>query len=253
MLQSIGQYWLKSHMRANFLFTMTTLFRNVFLILTISLPNFIFMETSVAADTTENRIVSKNVTSIAPQKILENIKAAVEHDTFLNNDFYTLENLHDFFGEPYTIKPLLIPKELNIRVLSFDSAPSADDDQSKVASGQRKVLPVFNNGKIYLTDLSGNQVTAHFVIVVNVATVKPDLLDANLIQQVFGKPTSVTSAKPPASKDDKPEQEVKATSPLGNSYLNYQTEQGDIFRNILFKTAGDGAVIEVQIYVGKKQ
>ena len=241
-------------MPANSLITMTTHLRNVFLVLTIGLLNTVYTDLSVAAeaDIAENQAAPTIVIPIAPQKMLENIKAAVERGAYLNNDFYTPENLHDFFGDPYTFKPLIIPSELNIRVFSFDSVASPTVDQSKVTSIQRKVLPVFSGGKIYLTDLIGNQVIAHFVIEVNVAIAKPDFLNADLVQQVFGAPTSVTSVKSAASKDDQTTQEIDTSSPVGNRWLNYQTEKGDIFKNILFKSAADGAVTEMQIYVGKK-
>jgi len=210
------------------------------LVISTCLIDYVYAESTTEPDATadQNKTVVHEA-PMAPKQMLEKIKQAMGVTQFLDEKFYDDETLHTFFGEPYTFSPVLVPKELNITVIALDSVVPEDAEYKENSDELSKVVPVFKNGKIYLTALGNDQVIAHFVIAVNGA------VDANLIQEVFGKPTSVTDDQN-ADDDDK-------TNPLGNSRLNYQTESGDIFKNVIFKTARDGAISEMQIYVGKKQ
>lgn len=209
------------------------------LLFTISPVNHVYAQTGSNNAVTEHAAIEHGA-PISAKNMLEKFKHAMDGTELLNAGFYADDNLNRFFGTPYFFKPLLVPKELNISVISFDS--EAPDGQNKHASSGASL---FKSGKIYLSNLDSNQVIAHFVIEVNAASTPPDLIDVAMIQSVFGEPTSVN--------DDKNADLQKKTNSLGNSWLNYQDETGDIFKNILFKTDGDGRINEMQIYIGKKQ
>jgi len=214
------------------------------LLIAVSLIDDVYAQSDSDTATAQHKVVSHEA-PITDKNMLEKIKQAMDNAQFLEGRFYADDNLNKFFGEPYVFQPLLVPKELNISVISFDSIVPEDQNKRDGSVGLSNVVPIFKNGKIYLSELENNQVLAHFVIAINTGSSPPDLLDVAMIKSVFGEPTSIT-AEPNADGE-------KKIRPLGNSWINYQVESGDIFKNILFRTDEDGKIVEIQLYIGKKQ
>lgn len=193
--------------------------------------------------------------SIAPltaQQTLENIKLAADTGRFIDSGFYRIDNLVDFFGAPYVIKPLTIPKDLNIQVISLDIPLGGDGSQPHNEASH----PQFSGGKIYLTEMNHVQIAAHLILLANQSGAQSDRMDAELIQRLFGQPTSRTELAIPEQRknDDSADANGAVNASQSNGHwVNYQTVSGSVFKNILFRIAEDGSVAELQIYTGIKQ
>jgi len=204
---------------------------------------------AVASDdaATSEHLESESIANpLSPKEMLEKFKLALDLGSFMNGDFYTEENLEKFFGSPYLIKFLNVPEALNVRVFSIDLPAVTQDGEHKPAPDQPH--PLITTAKIYLSGAGNNRLTSHSII-----STSDQAISADLVQTVFGKPTSITDITPPKKDDDQTDVANEKSLPLGNSSLNYQTESDGIFKTVFFKTGADATVIEIQIYTGRKQ
>jgi len=189
---------------------------------------------------------------VNPKEMLVRIKRALQQELFLSEDFYTDDNLKIFFGKGYTFRPN--NSSSRQKEIHFDDLGNiyVGDNGDLTVLGKNR--PCFQGGAIILNiGADGHIASAGLAFATAARITSHSSFYSDLVVQEFGVPSSVTEGSPTAPPlHGRAYIQEQKTHDLGNSWLNYKEESEHSLKRMAFRTLGDAAIVEIQIFVSKK-
>jgi len=176
----------------------------------------------------------------------------MENGVFLAKESLSAENVARVFGERYSVVPPILPDSISFSDANYHAFPSVYFDSSGTKPPGTKTplwwnMPTFRSGRIDRFEAGAPPRTFVSIVITTTArTGPPDTVGPELVEKVFGSPTSLehgSPTMPPIHGRYVPEPQ---THPSGNKWMVYEFRTGKVDGTIRFRTLGDGAVAEIQ-------
>jgi hypothetical protein len=180
-----------------------------------------------------------------PKELLENIKWGMEQNVFLREDFYTEQNIRRVLGDYPFRWEANDPKRKYLTIETNAQPLPSSDPNHRCILGAVLSWGIKSGG--------GPAPLAKLQIGVALKHDDPSCVSfsADLIQDLFGKPTKVESIFPPGRPPPHGRVWVPGPTvhPLGNTDIEYVLGGGAVSKRMTFEIRGNGVVVGLSLFM----
>ena len=217
---------------------------------TTSCPIFARTGGDVAQSAVSSGETAMLVLPATPKELLINIHSALAGGELLKETFYTRGNLVHFLGAGYRFT-----NDKANREISFDDGDNIYIDESGNLTFLGRNRPCLWRGSLGFDPGSSGHGAAGSIAMLTLgrSAGTKSTITADMVKEIFGEPDTVTEGVPTAPPPHGlPYVATPRTNELGNRWLTYQAELNGHLQYAKFRTLGDAAVVEIQLFEAQR-